>query len=1192
MKVSKHRQPKWILLLSSCAAFFFFVGVNQLAQTKMQMPARTGRVNDFAGVVDEKTRQQLENILENLKQKTGIEFDIATVESTAGQDIFDFSRQLALDWGIGARTSAKESLLLVVSVNDKTSFTQFSKSVQNELPEGVLGEMSQRMRAPVNAGQFSEALSVGVDHFVSSMAKKLAFSTDDFDKTPSTVSIAKPSTAENSIKPSEQPGTAITSPSSTGSSRSTVRTSVARDESASIKTKRPGAKVDDEAESEEVELTLTLPLEDRVVKLRGFIDAHPDSKSKSRATELLVSAHAGLGDERLKKGDSGGGIEELMLAIAEAPASSSEKLFAGVISQIPLNLYLRGERDAAAKAAQNIEAKFGDNPKRLLAVSGFYLGIEQGSEASRVAAKAVQLAPEMAEAHQALGLALHISLRLDEAAGEYKRALELDPNSKGTRRSLADLNRAFGKSEEAIALYRQQLIAEPTDKAARAGLVLSLLDLGRTDEAKSELESALKADPRNLPLLTGAAYWFAAHNDSEAALALADKAVEIEPRYTWSQITLARALVGQKRPLEAERALRFARQYGKFPTLDYELASTLAATGLYDEASEILMQSFSLKDNQIEARLAGRASARSSNFIDLLAPERRATIFQSVAADTENNAKILKALLTFATFINQEDVGKIDEQAAIAAAREFASGDDDARVHRQLYVASRLLQKGIGFQTVYELAEAARSSIDAGLAVPAVTVAVQADEYREIRARAIASGGTPDIPEAPRNILSNLLRGKIEDFSGWALFNQDKLDEAVEHLKRAVNILPEGTPASRTSLWHLGAALDRQDKKEEALAYYIKSYNAGEPDPVRRTVIEQLYRKVNGSLAGLDERIGAFPAMAMNAQTPARDDTTSVPAQPTSSPESTPTTSEISATPESTPIATPIISATPVTEASPTSAPEAPVVSTPQVTPSPETPPEQAPQSSATPAPEPPAATPQAAPSPETLPLPEPQSPPTPAPETPAATPQATPSPETLPLPEPQSPPTPAPETPAATPQAAPSPETPPEQAPQSSATPVPEPPAATPQATPSPETPPEQAPQPSPTASPETTPTPGPTPVPESSAVTTPTPESPVERMIPKPPATVTITGRVKDSSNNPIANVVVVLISPQGTVLASTTNEEGKYSFTVVPSAHSYRIIPSKDGFTFEPVDKVLPDVNDDQKELDFVGTMTRKP
>ncbi len=1135
MKLSDHRKPKWLLLFCCSATLFLSQGVSQLAQNAPQIPAPTGHVNDFAGVVDEKTKQQLENILANVKLKTGIEFDIATVKSTAGQDIFDFSQQLAKDWNIGARTSASKSLLLVLAVNEKASFTQFSKSVQNDLPEGVLGEMGQRMRAFVDAGQFSEGLNAGVQHFVGSLGQKLAFSTDDLDKAPPATSIITPAAPDNSFnKATDEATPAITSSTTSDAGPATAKPSGARKDTTPSKTKKPSTSVDDDAESEKVEQTLAEPLEDRVVTLREFLDGHPDSKSKGRATELLVSAHAALGDERLKKGNGAGGIEQMMLAIADAPVNASEKLFSGVISQIPLNLYLRGETVAATKAAQNIETKFGGDPKRLLTLSSFYVHTEQGGEATRLATQAVQLAPDLAIAHQGLGVALHISLRLDEAAAEYKRALELDPNSKAARRSLADLNRAFGKTEEALALYRQQLDAEPADKAARAGLILALLDLNRTDEAKGELEKALQTDPRDLTLLAGTAYWFAAHNDSDLAFALASKAVEIEPRYTWSQIALARALIAQKKPLEAERALRFARQYGKFPTLEYELASALASTGLYDEAAEILMQSFSLKDGQIETRLGGQAYAQAANFIDLLAPERRASIFQSVAADSENNAKLLKALLTFATSVNQETGAEtINEESATAAAKEFASGDDAARVHRELYAASRLLQRGVGFQTAYELAEAARNSADDGMSVPALTIVVQADEFRAMRARAIAAGGTPDIPEAPRNVLSNLLRGRIEDIAGWALFDQDKLDEAVDHLKRAVAILPAGTPAARTSLWHLGVALDRQDKKAEALSFYIRSYNSGDPDPVRRTVIEQLYRKVNGSLDGLDERIGPSPAISENAQTTPSDSlakTPDAPAQPTASPENTPT-----ATPELpvTPVAEPTPTPSTTTTSTPTSDPS---VTTPQPTPSPESP---------LPAPEP-------SPTPSSTPLPEVPT---------AATPQPTAAPET-------SSPQPSPTLPTASPEATPEPS-----------------------ASPTPEAPPVAAatPEPLPTSTPE--PTPEPTPAPAS----TPTLEtSPVEKMDKPPRATVRINGRVKDAGGNPLANVVVVLISPQGTVLASTTDEQGNYSFTVALSSSTrrYRIIPSRDGFSFEPIDRVLPIASDDVKELDFVAMPSHQP
>jgi len=1073
MKLSGPRIIKSILLLGCGGFLFLSLSINQLAQTTQKLPAPNGHVNDFAGVVNEQTRQQLENLLINLKLKTGIEFDIATVKSTAGQDISDFSLQIARDWNIASRTGLKKSLLLVLAVDEKLSFTRFSRSVQNDLPEGVLGEMGQRMRGFVEDGQFSEGLNAGVQHFVSSLAQKLAFSIDDLNKVPVAISAPESHTNESpAIKTTDEVLPTKPSLGSEAAGRATAKPAVVRKNNVAAKITRGPA--DDEEEAEELALIQPKPVEEQVVLLKVFLDKHPESKSRTRAMEILVSARARLGDARLKLGDSAGGIEQFLQAIADAPVDASDKLFSGVIGQIPLNLFLRGEVVAAGKAAQNIEAKFGNDAKRLIILSSYYVNTEQGSEALRLATQAVQLAPDLAEAHQGLGRALHISLRLDEAAAEYKKALALDPNLKTARRSLADLDRASGKPAEALALYRQQLEAEPTDKTARAGLILSLLDLGRKDEAKPELDKALAADPRNLSLLAGAAYWLAAHNDSEVALDLAQRAVEIEPRYTWSQIALARALVAQRKPLDAERALRFARQYGKFPTLDYELASALVAAGLYDEAAEILRNSFSIKDGQIETRLAGQSVSHSASFIDLLAPERRASIFQFSAADTENNATLLKALLAFTSSLDQLAIGEaVNEAGAVTAARAFAAGDDDARVHRELYVAGRLLQKGLGYQTAYELAEAARDSAAAGLTVPELTVVVQADELRSIRARAIAQGGTPDIPEAPRNILSNLLRGRIEDTSGWALYNQDKLDAAVDHLKRAVAILPEGTPAARTAFWHLGATLERQDKKPEALSNYIKSYNSGDPDPLRRALIEQLYRKVNGSLDGLDERIG--PGFGTSATTPVpAPDKPSDSVQPTSPPEITPASA-------------------------PTDSGTQPSSSTP--------PPATVPTSSLTA-------------------------------ETPAAAmPNATPS-----TPEP---------TPAASTEA---------------------PPAST-------------TPEPAPTATPDSTPV----------SVTAPSLEtSPVEKLNKPRPTTVAITGRVKDASGNPIANVVVVLISPQGTVLASTTDEQGNYSFTVASSstALSYRVIPSKDGFAFEPLDRVLPIVSDDLRELDFVGKAKSNP
>jgi tetratricopeptide (TPR) repeat protein len=334
---------------------------------------------------------------------------------------------------------------------------------------------------------------------------------------------------------------------------------------------------------------------------------------------------------------------------------------------------------------------------------------------------------------------------------------------------------------------------------------------------------------------------------------LAQKAVALEPRYSWAEIALARAAIADKRPLAAERGLRFARQYSHFPTLDYELASVLVSVGLYDEALGELKRSFSLKNGEIETKLAGRIPAHAASFTELLASERRGAIFQKTAADTDANAAMLKALLQFDAVWNQSGAGE-DDLAALG--QQFIKGDDAMRTYRQVYVAGKLLKKGIAISTIVDLMDQAMAGVEVALSVPGATIAVQPEEMGQLRARALARGETPDVADAPRTVLSGILRGRIEDYAGLALFNLDKPAEAVPRLRRAVASSPEGTPLWRSALWHLGAALDATGKSDQALLYYIKSYVHGPPDQARRSIIETVYKKVNGTLDGLDDKIG------------------------------------------------------------------------------------------------------------------------------------------------------------------------------------------------------------------------------------------------------------------------------------------------------------------------------------------------
>jgi tetratricopeptide (TPR) repeat protein len=598
------------------------------------------------------------------------------------------------------------------------------------------------------------------------------------------------------------------------------------------------------------------------------------------------------------------------------------------------------------------------------------------------------------------------------------------------------------------------------------------------------LQSALTGEAKDLPLLVGASYWYSAHGEGARALELAEKAVALEPRFgwAWARIAQGRALLALKRPLDAELALRAARRFGNFPTLDYELAATLASAGLYDEAAEALSRSFTIRDGQIETRLAGRVEARATDFNELLAPERRASLSQFASASAAGEAKMLKALLAFR---QATAAGAPEEKAAVEAAREFAAGDDEMSTFRNLYAADRL-ERLASPAAAFERAEGAIAGVEAALDLPHAPVAIFADtdEVRALRQQVVDSGTPLSILNVQRAVLSKVLRGRIEELAGWALYNQGQTAEAVVRLRRAVSVLPEHTQWWRTAEWRLGAALEATGGARDALAAYARSYRE-QPDPTRRTVIEALYKRLNnGSTQGLDKLLGTpdevaaaatpsmLPTVAASAEAPAARGAVGANADakgaapesgtPPASAEPTPTPAPSPSSPVSPPPSTTAATATPTPSPSPTESPAPSPTEAATPTPSP------APAPTPTEAPTPTTDTAAGAPSPTPTPSPAenptaaPSPVPTPAAETPApttATPEpvaATPTPTPLPSPTPGDRPAPTPEatpTPAPTPSATPAPTT--------EMTPTPAPEAATPVQSPttgpSPQPPPEQ---------------------------------------------------------------------------------------------------------------------------------------
>ncbi|MGD9562049.1 MAG: tetratricopeptide repeat protein [Pyrinomonadaceae bacterium] len=592
--------------------------------------------------------------------------------------------------------------------------------------------------------------------------------------------------------------------------------------------------------------------------LRKFLDEFPDSSLREDALTYLITARAVVGNELVRSGNTAGGVASFKLAVDEAPLPVPDRIFTEIIAKIPGSLFDSGQRPAAMELARYIENKVASNPRQLLAIGAFYINVENGSEARRVAEAAISVDPQSAAAYQALGLANRVNFDLDAAAAAYSKAVELDPASAAAKRSLAEMNRALGRSDAAVTMYRDLLALDENDSSARSGLILALFGSGRQKDAEAELAKLVKDDRANFALLTGVAYWYAANDDGDKAVEYAQRAVDAEPRYVWAHIALARGLMKQRKPVDAERVLIRARQYGNFPTLDFAIASARFQSGLYREAVEELKKNFAIIDGRVGAKLGGRILMQESSLQSLVGYERRAGLLQPLSAGDADTSDKLLLLLE----LDRATEHPSDETRLTALADEFVKGTDNMKLHRQLYVANLLLQKNVAVAKAAELVKESISNVDAGLEVSAPGAAVMASELYESRVIAFARNEMVVIPDVPRKTLSAIVRGRIEELAGWTLYQQQNYPESVIRLKRAVNVLPDKSAWWRSSMWRLGAALQADGKDQEALDSYTRSYVTDRPTGWKYSAIEALYRKVNGSTDGLEAQIGPNPLTA------------------------------------------------------------------------------------------------------------------------------------------------------------------------------------------------------------------------------------------------------------------------------------------------------------------------------------------
>jgi uncharacterized protein len=125
----------------------FLLGAQTANGEEVKIPPYQGLVSDFAGIIDVATRQQLTTLLQELKEKTGAEIAVVTVETTQPLSVFDYAMKIAETWKPGAK-GKDNGVVFLVATKDRKMFIVTGYGVEGVLPDGKVGAIQDEYIVP------------------------------------------------------------------------------------------------------------------------------------------------------------------------------------------------------------------------------------------------------------------------------------------------------------------------------------------------------------------------------------------------------------------------------------------------------------------------------------------------------------------------------------------------------------------------------------------------------------------------------------------------------------------------------------------------------------------------------------------------------------------------------------------------------------------------------------------------------------------------------------------------------------------------------------------------------------------------------------------------------------------------------------------------------------------------------------
>ncbi len=154
---------------------------------QLQIPAPSGYVNDFAGIIDPATERAMTVIIEEVRIKSGGEIAVVTLSDLEGRASSDVARDIGRQWGVGAqqqagdpRSNAGVVMLLMPGARPGDGRADFwiatGRGAEGFLTDARTGRIRDQVgQVSVASGSYSQGLAVGVQLLAQAYAEEFGF---------------------------------------------------------------------------------------------------------------------------------------------------------------------------------------------------------------------------------------------------------------------------------------------------------------------------------------------------------------------------------------------------------------------------------------------------------------------------------------------------------------------------------------------------------------------------------------------------------------------------------------------------------------------------------------------------------------------------------------------------------------------------------------------------------------------------------------------------------------------------------------------------------------------------------------------------------------------------------------------------------------------------------------------------------